>query len=121
MEKRPIPKAPGRLDRDGKLFYRRLSEYLSTNDLIQDIDSLLVYQAAKWWEIYMISVRGVEKNGTTVVYSTGHQQVSPDISNMTKANAALAKLLDKLGVGESARQKLKMGTGGDDSDPMDDI
>jgi P27 family predicted phage terminase small subunit len=117
--KRPKPIGP--LNKDGLKFYNDICKYLIANDLIQDIDGILIYQAAKWWEIYIASAKGVERNGTTVVYASGHQQVSPDVTNMMKAHVAFNKLLDKLGIGEAARQKLKMGTGSDEKDPMDNI
>jgi len=119
MAKRPTP--PGPLDKESLKFYNNLCKYLIDNNLIQEIDSVLIYQAAVWWGIYLVSVKGVQENGTTVTYPTGAQQVSPYVTNMSKANMALSKLLDKLGVGETARQKLKMGTGSDAHDPMDDL
>lgn len=116
-----IPKPPGPLNKDGKKFYDDIANYLVANDLIQDIDALLIYQAAKWWEVYMVSVKGVQELGTTVVYASGHQQVSPNVTNMMKAHVAFNKLLDKLGVGEAARQKLKIGAAVEGHDPMDEI
>ena len=121
MKDKKIPPPPGPLNKDGQKFYNDLCKYLNYNDLIQDIDAILVYQAAQWWQIYITSVKGVEERGTTVTFASGHRQVSPDVTNMTKANASLAILLNKLGVGEAARRSLKMGTGSSEKDPMDSL
>lgn len=121
MRIKEAPEAPGPLKPEGQKFYNDVCVYLINNDLLQTVDSLLIYQAAQWWEIYLTSVHGVRKNGTTVVYKSGHQQVSPDVTNMVKSSSVLNRLLDKLGVGEQARMKLRMGSGGLEEDPMDSI
>ena len=115
-----IPKPPAKLQGTGSAFYDEVCTYLIDNDLLHKVDTALVYQAAKWWELYLRSAEGLKETGDFVEYASGHTQIHPNITNMAKSQQALNILFKKLGIGEEARQKLKI-MEGNEHDPMDDI
>lgn len=112
---------PRDLSSEGQEMYDSIMEHLRKHDLYQDIDRTLVFMAAVWWQNYLEALDGVKKNGAVVYYESGHQQVSPNISNLMRAQSELNRLYDKLGIGEGARQKLKVMESVDGYDPMNDL
>lgn len=112
---------PRKLNEEGQQMHDNIMAHLRRNDLFQDIDSSLVFMTAVWWQNYLTALDGIEKHGTVVYYETGHQQVSPNVSNLVKAQSELNRLFDKLGIGESARQKLKIMEAPDGEDPMENL
>jgi len=109
------------LSKEGQEMYDNIMDHLRKYDLYQEIDASLVFMTAIWWQNYLSAVDGIEKNGTVVYYDSGHQQVSPNISNLAKAQSELNRLFDKLGIGESSRQSLKLMAASDAYDPMENL
>ena len=118
-----LPKPPGPLTSEGKYFYKNVGEYLIENNLLHKVDTTLLYTGASWWSIFCKSQAEIAKPDFEYViyHDTVHQSSSPYIGNLLKANTALANIFTKLGVGEQARQKLKMMDGAGGEDPMDKL
>lgn len=120
--KKQMPPPIKPLEGEAKVFYDKVCGYLEEMDLVFVVDAMMVFQAAVWWMIYIDSVQEIlDGKEQLMVYETGHSTIHPRVTKMKMATEKVLQLFRQLGIGEEARQRLKLMAQKEAKDPLDEI
>ena len=118
--KTPAPQ--GYLNKEAKVIYAKLAEFLDGFDAVESADSYGLSQAAFWLWLYHDAADAVKENGGRQITANGYSQVTAEITIMDKASARFEKLSAKYGLSPKDRElMLKFKVKKEEKDKLDDI
>lgn len=110
------PQPPEELADEALLEWHRVCEELAAAQLLDRTDRAILTLYARTWAVWNAAARVVAVDGPVVLLPNNYPGESSEYKVMDKAGKQLDKLLDRLGLNPTARQKRHATNEGEDGD-----